>query len=145
MASELWTKTRPSTSLQRGVYRVFWSQCPSDVGQMRRWTREGLAFMSKGAIRSPHQILALWNRWVTPRSTERDEQFRERTIRGSIVVISIVALAIAIVFILSDQPDRLYQPVILLVFPVIAAWAVQHRHLLTAGWILVLLGIVFAV
>src|SRR5258708_5007387 len=101
--------------------------------------------MSTGVISPLHQVLALWNKWVTQRSVERDEQFRERTIRGSIVVILVGALAIAVLFVLTAQANRLYQPVILMFFSIVAAWAVQRRRLLVAGWALVLLGIVFAV
>ncbi len=101
--------------------------------------------MASSALIMVNQYLAGWKQWLTPRSTDRDEQFRERTIRGSIIVLAVVALGLAALAVSLGNLNRLYQPVIVLVFVALAVLFVRKGRMVMAGWTLVLLGICFTV
>src|SRR5437899_786447 len=86
-------------------------------------------------------LVRLGKRWLEPRSTNRDEAFRERTIR---ITVSIVFVACALAFLSSRLVFRYewtlvsYSTMILvaLLLSLASAIAVNNGRILLAGWLL---------
>ena len=83
------------------------------------------------------KLVSWLRRWMTPHATERNEVFRERTLRGmvlvtffSVVVISILAVAIGI-------GSRLTAWFLFGPFLVGTIIALVKRRILLAGWIMI--------
>jgi signal transduction histidine kinase len=91
------------------------------------------------------RVKSLWKNWITPRATERDEAFRERTIRGMIVILVVILVIMTVMFVVVGTPYRLGTPLAAVLFLVAAGIAVHKRRVGLAGWLLVLLIVVIAI
>ncbi len=101
--------------------------------------------MNKSITVDSKSITKYLQRWFQVHSTDREEQFRERTIRGSIIVLIVVAIAVAANSVLLGAEHLLYLPLIILAFTVLAALAVHKGRIQMAGWLLVALAISYQV
>lgn len=84
-------------------------------------------------------------KWLTPKATDREARFRERTIRGAIVIMTIVAVSLLFLQLSLGSINRAYQSVVMLGFVAVATWAVNKQRLIIASWSLVSLAIVYFV
>lgn len=81
--------------------------------------------------------------WITPRSTDRDEAFREKAIRGTSAIVFILNLLsfISAILVLRSEWEVFSFPTIhifAMTCLVISAIAVERKHLATAGWFLII-------
>jgi PAS domain S-box-containing protein len=90
-------------------------------------------------------LVRTWQKWITPRSVDQDERFRERTIRGMVVIWLAVLVVLAILLIVLDSLWRVNQLVAVFLLTVAAAVTVSKGHLRLAGWLLVLQSLVYAI
>jgi len=86
---------------------------------------------------------AAWSNWTKPRSTDRDEAFREATIRVTtavLILFMVPMIAIQILFFFSSPTTIPYSILITLslILSSSAALTVQNRQLVTAGRLLTL-------
>jgi signal transduction histidine kinase len=86
-------------------------------------------------------IQASWNRWTSPRSTDRDKAFREVTIRSSgAILIIFMALAFIVQIAIFNRSATTVPYTILiglsLISSTISAINVQQQRLIAAGWAL---------
>ncbi len=91
-------------------------------------------------------LIKVIRRWLEPRSTNRDEAFRERTIRATAGIIVVLAALtwVTSILIFKAQWDLISYPTsdtIGLVLSLAAAITVSRGRVLLAGWILVVLGL----
>jgi len=97
--------------------------------------------MATQTLPFPFVIRTFWNRWVTPRATDRDEAFREITIRISTAALCglmAAALAAQVALFSASQTTIPYTILICLslLFSVGAALTVNRHQLVAAGWLL---------
>jgi signal transduction histidine kinase len=85
-----------------------------------------------------------WNTWLTPRATNRDERFRERTIRGTAILMAFIALTLGIMFIAFQTPQRVPQALLMLAICGAALVAIHKGHAQIAGWLVISIGITFS-
>jgi signal transduction histidine kinase len=98
--------------------------------------------------RLPGFTLPLWQkvkRWLKPRATDRDTAFRERTIRGMVLILFFVGIALSVIFVAIGAPQRLFQQVIITLAATVAGIAVHKGRVYLAGWILVALLITYII
>ena len=91
------------------------------------------------------RVRGLWSRWITPRSTNRNDAFRERTVRGMIPILAFFVIGGAIALTASNQTDIL--PIIAAMGVVIcgSALAITRQKLDLAATLLFLFPVVAAV
>lgn len=81
--------------------------------------------------------------WLSPRSTERDERFRERALRITVLLLLLTTLANT-PFLITPQTtftlDRFLSNIMLIVGAFLllggATWLIQKQHYIAAAWIL---------
>src|ERR1051326_3926223 len=76
----------------------------------------------------PNQVIRLWNDWLTPRTVDRDDRFRERTVRGVIVIWLAVLLALGVLLIWLNAWPRLSQIFATALFAVPTYLAVRNQY-----------------
>lgn len=101
---------------------------------------------NEAARRPLHRIGQLTHWWLHPRSTNRDEAFRERVIRSTLAIITTLVLLsfLAVIFVFRSPWDLISFPtvhVMGLAFCVASAVAVARGSLLASGWLLILLAL----
>jgi signal transduction histidine kinase len=89
-----------------------------------------------------NSLTRLWDKWSRPRSTKRDEAFRERTIRitTSIIIAATALVLFTSVFIFHDDIRVLPYPILyigMLLLAFTSAWSVANQRVTQAGWFLV--------
>src|SRR5690242_15189425 len=88
-----------------------------------------------------NEFVHLWEKWLQPRSTNRDEAFRERTIRIT-TSIMIIALSLALassLFVFRDPVTLISFPTVWILTLLVAglsAAAVADKRITQAGWFL---------
>src|SRR5258707_348337 len=87
----------------------------------------------------------LWKKWITPRSTNRDDAFRERTIRGMIPVLAFVVGAGGLMIAASGQTAILVIIAGMGMILAAAAFAIAHQKINLAAVLLVLFPALAAV
>lgn len=87
----------------------------------------------------------LWNKWFTLRSVDRDERFRERTIRGIMLILAFAAIVIGANVIALGAFNRLSQTATLFFGALLIMAIVNRGHILFAGWATVALAMIYAV
>jgi signal transduction histidine kinase len=86
--------------------------------------------------------------WISPRTTDRDERFRESVIRSSsLVLISATLIAMFFVLISYDGDvklltDRVATMVIFIVLLSLSAYLAHKKYITVAGWALLLMPVV---
>jgi signal transduction histidine kinase len=98
----------------------------------------------------PNNIVRSWQTWLKPISTNRDEAFRERTIRVTTTIILILSLlTLVLTVVVFGQPWKLVSLPSLnfsgVVLGLISAFAIARGKILLAGWFLVILVLIQAV
>lgn len=85
--------------------------------------------------------LTRWRQWITPRSTQADEAFRERTIRIISPFITFAIFVFLTLAVLQGAIGALWWVfVIALLGNGAVVWAVHNRHVVIAGWAFVALA-----
>ncbi|MEO8609550.1 MAG: ATP-binding protein [Chloroflexota bacterium] len=90
--------------------------------------------------RLPGFTFPLWynlQRWLKPRATDRDIAFRERTIRGMVLILFFAAIVLAVVMLAIGAPQRLIQSFLISSLAFVAGIAVHKGRVYLAGWIMV--------
>ena len=87
-----------------------------------------------------NKVVALWRRGTTPKATDPDEAFRERTLRVLIIIHFFIALMLPVhAFVLQRSWSWAHNTEMLLIL-VISVFAVRRRKLQLAAWLLLLAG-----
>lgn len=88
-------------------------------------------------------IAKIWKNWITPRSEDRDEAFRERTVRVTVAILLIAIVASLVTtpqFFSTEWEAISYENLIILAFFIssAAAFSVAKGYITQAGWLLVI-------
>src|ERR1700690_2856256 len=111
---------------------------------MKSHTRRQLTM---NAAAHPNILSRAWKGWFTPRSTDPDAIFRERTIRGMAPIMAFLLIASGLFIVASKQTTGFFIPIIVGSNLVIlsAAIAVSYRRLNLAAWLLFLFPVMASV
>jgi signal transduction histidine kinase len=93
----------------------------------------------------PNIVLRLWKQWFTLHSTDREQRFRERTVRGMLPILAFMVSAGVILVTVGNEPQAL--PILggMGVVVVLAALAVGTHRLDLAAFLLFLFPVVAAI
>ena len=83
------------------------------------------------------RLVELARHWIEPRSTSRDEAFRERTIRVTVAFLLIVTLLALVAALFTSTLSIALLIGLLLALCIISAVAVSQGRILVGGWLLV--------
>jgi signal transduction histidine kinase len=84
------------------------------------------------------QLAIQWKKWITPRATDPDDAFRERTIRGMVPILAFVVVGSGIVLSNLEEGRVLFIVLGMGVILVAAAVAISRHHLNLAAVLLFL-------